>query len=92
MSNKEPDLHVSPDSKVSSCSSLWKRLVSFGFRLLYHELAWSYDLVAWLVSCGQWQNWGRAALPYLVGECVLGVLVRKPRAGPRGRPPVVVLP
>jgi len=45
--------------------------VSFGFRLLYHELAWSYDLVAWLVSCGQWQNWGRAALPHLVGEHVL---------------------
>jgi ubiquinone/menaquinone biosynthesis C-methylase UbiE len=46
-------------------------LVRAGFRLLYHEFAWSYDLVAWLVSCGQWQNWGRAALPYLVGEHVL---------------------
>ena len=45
--------------------------MSLGFSLLYRELAWSYDLVAWLVSCGQWQNWGRAALPYLVGERVL---------------------
>ncbi len=50
---------------------IWRRLIGLGFRLLYHELAWSYDAVAWLVSLGQWQTWGRAALPHLVGERVL---------------------
>ncbi len=50
---------------------LWKRFVQFGFRLLYHEMAWSYDLVAWGVSGGQWRAWGQAALPHLVGQRVL---------------------
>jgi SAM-dependent methyltransferase len=56
---------------VPSDNDVWHRLVSFGFRLLYYELAWSYDLVAWLVSMGQWQAWGRTALPHLLGERVL---------------------
>jgi ubiquinone/menaquinone biosynthesis C-methylase UbiE len=50
---------------------LWNNLIRFGFRLLYHEMAWSYDAVAWLVSFGQWKNWGQTALPYLKGERVL---------------------
>jgi ubiquinone/menaquinone biosynthesis C-methylase UbiE len=52
---------------------LWRAVVRFGFRLLYYELAWSYDLVAWLVSMGQWRAWGRAALPYVVGQRVLEI-------------------
>ena len=39
--------------------------------MLYHELAWTYDLVAWLVSFGQWKAWGRAAIPRLRGPRVL---------------------
>ncbi len=35
------------------------------FHLLYHQLAWIYDYVAWVVSLGQWQNWIRAGIPYL---------------------------
>ncbi len=49
----------------------WRRLIQFGFQLLYHELAWSYDGVAWIVSFGQWKAWTRAVLPYLVGSRVL---------------------
>jgi len=41
------------------------------FRLLYNELAWTYDLVAWIVSFGQWKAWGRAAIPRLRGPRVL---------------------
>jgi ubiquinone/menaquinone biosynthesis C-methylase UbiE len=41
------------------------------FRLLYREFAWTYDLVAWLVSLGQWTAWGRAAIPRLRGRRVL---------------------
>jgi ubiquinone/menaquinone biosynthesis C-methylase UbiE len=41
--------------------------------LLYNELAWAYDLVAWLVSFGQWKVWGRAAIPRLRGPRVLEI-------------------
>ncbi len=43
----------------------WQRLLRFGFRLLYNELAWTYDLVSWTVSLGAWRDWQRAAIPYL---------------------------
>ncbi|MFN8455591.1 MAG: hypothetical protein U0401_13145 [Anaerolineae bacterium] len=42
-----------------------RHFIKFGFTLLYHHLAWSYDLVAWSVSFGQWAAWRRLALPYL---------------------------
>jgi ubiquinone/menaquinone biosynthesis C-methylase UbiE len=51
--------------------SVWWRLVRFGFRLLYNELAWTYDLVANVVSLGQWWSWQRTALPRLAGKRVL---------------------
>ena len=43
----------------------WERFLRFGFYLLYNQLAWSYDLVSWLVSLGQWQDWMRAGIPHL---------------------------
>lgn len=47
------------------------KLLGWCFNLLYHPLAWSYDLVAALVSCGQWQRWISCALPYLTGPRIL---------------------
>jgi ubiquinone/menaquinone biosynthesis C-methylase UbiE len=47
---------------------LWGRLVRFGFRLLYNEMAFTYDWVSWVVSLGAWRCWGRAALKYLKVE------------------------
>lgn len=41
-------------------------LVQLIFRLLYNELAFTYDVVAWLVSFGQWAAWRRTAM------CCLG--------------------
>lgn len=41
------------------------RLVRFGFRLLYNEMAWTYDAVSWIVSLGEWRAWGRAALKHI---------------------------
>ncbi len=35
------------------------------FRLLYNEFAWTYDLVSWLVSAGQWRTWQRVGLDRL---------------------------
>lgn len=48
--------------------ALWRWFVVLGFRLLYHQLAWSYDLVSWLVSRGLWRRWQRAALAYVPTE------------------------
>lgn len=50
---------------------LWFALVRFGFRLLYNEMAWTYDLVSWAVSLGQWRRWQQAALPFVAGRRVL---------------------
>jgi ubiquinone/menaquinone biosynthesis C-methylase UbiE len=54
-------------------NTLPRRLVKFGFHLLYHELAFTYDAVAWLVSLGQWQAWGRTALSRVRGPRVLEI-------------------
>lgn len=48
-----------------------KRLLRFGFRLLYNEFAWTYDFVAACVSLGKWKAWGRTALKYLPGNRIL---------------------
>jgi ubiquinone/menaquinone biosynthesis C-methylase UbiE len=45
--------------------------VRFFFHLLYHQFAWAYDAVAWLVSLGQWNVWGQNALPHLQGQRIL---------------------
>ena len=50
---------------------LWWVFIRFFFRLLYNEFAWTYDLVAWGVSLGQWTAWGRSTIPHLRGERVL---------------------
>jgi len=46
-------------------ASLWWKMVRFGFRLLYNELAWTYDLVSWVVSAGRWRKWQQAALRHI---------------------------
>jgi ubiquinone/menaquinone biosynthesis C-methylase UbiE len=50
---------------------IWWQLVEWGFFLLYNQMAWSYDLVSWIVSLGQWRAWQRAALPFVCGPNVL---------------------
>jgi ubiquinone/menaquinone biosynthesis C-methylase UbiE len=53
--------------------SIWRHLLRLAFHLLYNPLAFAYDGVSWLVSCGRWRAWTKAALPYLVGERVLEI-------------------
>jgi ubiquinone/menaquinone biosynthesis C-methylase UbiE len=43
----------------------WWRLVRFGFRLLYNEMAFTYDTVSKVVSLGAWRCWQRSALRHL---------------------------
>src|SRR3954453_16307386 len=50
-----------------------RRFLRFAFGLLYNQLAWTYDLVSWVVSAGQWRAWQRSALPFLPGRPVLEV-------------------
>lgn len=52
---------------------IWQRVVQSGFRLLYNELAWTYDAVSWLVSLGAWRSWQQAALPFVRGVDVLEI-------------------
>lgn len=44
---------------------MWWALVKFGFRLLYNEMAFTYDTVSYVVSLGAWRCWQRAALKHL---------------------------
>lgn len=52
---------------------LFARFMRAFFYLLYQPLAWSYDLVASLVSWGRWQDWILSVLPYLKGPHVLEI-------------------
>jgi ubiquinone/menaquinone biosynthesis C-methylase UbiE len=48
-------------------------LLRIFFKLLYHQMAWSYDFVAGLVSLGRWKQWVLALLPDIRGPLVLEV-------------------
>lgn len=50
---------------------LWGRLIGLAFRLLYEELAWTYDAVSHIVSLGAWRAWQLTALDHLAGTAVL---------------------
>ncbi|MBN2386105.1 MAG: methyltransferase domain-containing protein [Anaerolineales bacterium] len=41
------------------------------FHLLYHQFAWTYDVVAATVSLGRWQRWVLTALEFLEGPRTL---------------------
>jgi ubiquinone/menaquinone biosynthesis C-methylase UbiE len=43
------------------------------FYLLYHQLAWSYDWVAAIVSLGMWKTWVKSVLPYLDEKKILEI-------------------
>ena len=47
------------------------QFMRFFYHQLYHRFAWTYDLVSWTVSYGQWQQWGRSVIPYLPGVRIL---------------------
>jgi len=55
----------------TSASTLLGRTLRFFFRHFYHELAWTYDVVALAVSLGHWFTWAEMVLPYVKGPQVL---------------------
>lgn len=50
---------------------LLSRFLRIFFYLLYHPLAWTYDLVSWTVSLGRWNDWVRSVIPFIQGTRVL---------------------
>lgn len=47
------------------------RLLEFFFHHLYHGLAFTYDLVAWMVSFGHWIEWTKTVIPHIRGTRLL---------------------
>ena len=50
-----------------------KPLLRFFFRLLYHQFAFTYDLVAATVSMGRWKEWVLSVLPFIQGNRILEI-------------------
>jgi ubiquinone/menaquinone biosynthesis C-methylase UbiE len=59
------DLKLEGFDLMNGLSRTWWGLIRFGFRLLYNELAWTYDLVSRIVSLGQWHDWQKTALKHI---------------------------
>jgi ubiquinone/menaquinone biosynthesis C-methylase UbiE len=51
----------------------YRRVYRWATHRLYRELAWAYEIVAWLVSLGQWDLWRRQVLDHISGGPVLEV-------------------
>jgi ubiquinone/menaquinone biosynthesis C-methylase UbiE len=50
-----------------------KTLLRFFFHLLYHQFAFTYDLVAAIVSFGRWKDWVMEAIPFIEGTRILEI-------------------
>lgn len=50
-----------------------EKLIRIAFKLFYNRFAFTYDLVAALVSRGDWENWTRAAIHYARGPKLLEI-------------------
>jgi len=51
--------------------SLIRRFMRLFYKLLYHPFAFTYDLVAAVVSFGKWKDWVFSILPYIEGTRIL---------------------
>jgi len=48
-----------------------KTILKVFFRLLYHQFAFSYDLVAATVSFNRWTDWVMSVIPFIEGNRIL---------------------
>jgi ubiquinone/menaquinone biosynthesis C-methylase UbiE len=48
-----------------------RHFMRFFFNLLYHPFAFTYDLVAWVVSFGKWNDWVLSIFPHIEGTRLL---------------------
>lgn len=64
-SNEIRPTNAFPSQPISKPSRVPRAFLRFFFYHLYTDLAWAYDLVAWITSAGQWRTWQQAALDTL---------------------------
>lgn len=57
--------------KIPFGSRIVAQFLRVFFRLLYHQFAWSYDLVASIVSVGLWKGWVLSTCEFLPGLRIL---------------------
>src|SRR5689334_17890335 len=50
-----------------------KTFLRFFFRLLYHQFAFTYDLVAATVSFNRWKDWVMSVIPFIEGNRILEI-------------------
>jgi len=50
-----------------------KTFLRFFFHLLYHQFAFTYDLVAAAVSFNRWKDWVMSVLPFIEGKRILEI-------------------
>ena len=48
-----------------------KTILRYFFRLLYHQFAFTYDLVAATVSFNRWKDWVMSVIPFIKGNRIL---------------------
>ncbi len=48
-------------------------LLRLFFQYFYHQFAWTYDIVAAVVSVGRWNRWIQTVVPYLAGRDILEI-------------------
>ncbi len=48
-----------------------RRFMQLFFHLLYHPFAFTYDLVAAVVSFGKWKDWVSSVIPFIEGTRIL---------------------
>src|SRR6185503_13802859 len=58
---------------VSRLPTPVKTILRFFFKLLYHQFAFTYDLVSATVSLGRWKDWVISILPFIEGTRVLEI-------------------
>ena len=62
------------EAPIVNLRRTYGRLYTWACQRLYHELAWAYELVSWLISIGRWPAWRALAMDYVpAGSRVLEV-------------------
>lgn len=60
-------------SRSSGLRRAYGSLYGWATERLYHELAWGYEIVAWIVSLGRWDGWRSQVLDHVIGRRVLEI-------------------
>lgn len=70
MQSPEPQNVLGKQTKLTHLFAFFLRIF---FKLLYHQFAWAYDLVAWIVSLGDWRLWVLSTTSHIEGTQVLEI-------------------